>query len=235
MTSRVGNLRMTVLAALVLAGAVAAPAAADWWYAVYEGDKHVGYCHVVESSATLGNTVVQRFTEVTETHRDKANLFTRKLTVDRYKSGGKTVYYSSTVTEKGKTKQAKATRTADGFSIVITKGDKEETVDVPAEEFGIVEASEMLENLTAPGGKTEVRAVDLDTGKVHKTKLEYVADQTVDAAGESVEAKVIAAKGGLGDTTYWFVEDGSLVKWSGKTLLGKLTYKLTTAAEAKPR
>jgi PHD/YefM family antitoxin component YafN of YafNO toxin-antitoxin module len=219
------------------AAAVAAPAAADWWYAVYDGDKHIGYCHLVESTANLGNAVVQRFTAVTEAKRDKAGFFTYKETVDRYRSGGNLVYYSSTVianTAKGKTVKVKATRTAEGFSITKIKGEKEETVVIPAEEYGMVEIEEALEKLSAPGGKTEVRVLDLDDAKVRKTKLEYVADQSLEIRGETVPTKVIQAKGGLGGATFWFAEDGSQVKRLGSTPLGKVTYLLTEAAEAKP-
>jgi len=223
-----------ILAATALLTAGAAPAAADWWYAVYDGDKHIGYCHLVESTANLGNAVVQRFTAVTEAKRDKAGFFTYRETVDRYRSGGKLVYYSSAVTEKGKTVQVKATLTGEGFSITKTKGDKEETVVIPAAEYEMVEAEEALAKVSAPGGKTEVRVLDLDDAKVRKTKLEYVADQSLEVRGETVPTKVIQAKGGLGNATFWFAEDGSQVKRLGSTPLGKVTYLSTEAAEAKP-
>ena len=232
MTVRRGLL--LTLAAAALAAATAAPAAGDWWYAVYEGDKHVGYCHVVESSARLGSALVDRFTAVTEANRDRAGQYTYKQTEDRYRSGDSLVYFSSTVTDKDKTTQVKATRTAAGFSVTITKGEKVETVEVANEEFGMAEAEEALEKLAAPGSKTEVKVLDLETGKVHKTKLEYVADQTLEVSGESVPAKVIAAKGGLGGATFWFAEDGSLVKRVGKTALGKTTLMLTDASSARP-
>jgi hypothetical protein len=219
---------------LAAAAALAGPAAADWWYAVYEGDNHVGYCHVVESSANLGNAVVDRFTAVTEARRDRAGQYTYMHTEDRYRSGGGVVYYASTVTDKDKTTQVKATRTAAGFSVTVTKGEKVETVDVPASSFGMVEAEEALPKLAAPGSKIEAQVLDLETGKVNKTKLEYVADQTVETPGGSVNAKVITAKGGLGDATFWFAEDGSLVKRVGKTPLGKVTLQLTDAASARP-
>ena len=98
----------------------------------------------------------------------------------------------------------------------------------------MVEAEEALAKLAGPGGKTEVQALDLDTGKVHKTKLEYVADQTLEAPGGSVQTKVLQAKGGFGGATFWFAEDGSLVKREGDTPLGKFTLKLTDAASARP-
>jgi hypothetical protein len=225
---------LLTLAAAALAATMSAPAAADWWYAVYEGDKHVGYCHVVESSANLGNALVDRFTAVTEARRDRAGQYTYKETQDRYRSGGSLVYFSSNVTDKDKTTQVKATRTAAGFSVNITKGEKVETVEVANEAFGMVEADEALAKLTAPGGKIEAQVLDLETGKVHKTKIEYVADQTLEVSGESVETRVIAAKGGLGGSTFWFAEDGSLVKRVGKTALGKTTLMLTDAASARP-
>lgn len=224
----------TLFALLALSCLTAASAAADWWYAVYDGDKHVGYCHVVESSANLGGAVVRRFTAVTEARRDKAGQYTFMQTEDRYRSGDSLVYYASTVTDKDKTTQVKATRTAQGFSFTITKGEKVETVDVPATSFGMVEAEEALAKLSAPGGKIEVQALDLETGKVRKTKIEYVADQTLEAKGGSVATKVLQAKGGFGDATFWFAEDGSLVKRVGKTPLGKVTLKLTEAASARP-
>ncbi|MEE8639642.1 MAG: DUF6134 family protein [bacterium] len=230
MTSRYGSL----FAFLVLACLIAAPAAADWWYAVYDGDKHVGYCHVVASSAKLGGALVQRFTAVTEARRDKAGQYTFMQTEDRYRSGDTLVYYASTVTEKGKTTQVKATRTAQGFSFTITKGEKVKTIDVPEASFGMVEADEALAKLAAPGSKIEIRALDLEKGKVRKTKIEYVADQTLEAKGESVPTKVLRAKGGFGDATFWFAEDGSLVKRVGKTPLGKVTLELTDAASARP-
>lgn len=230
MTSRYGSL----FAFLALACLIAGSAAADWWYAVYDGDKHVGYCHVVESSANLGGAVVQRFTAVTEARRDKAGQYTFTQTEDRYRSGDTLVYYASTVTAKGKTTQVKATRTAQGFSFTITKGEKIETVEVPEASFGMVEAEEALAKLAAPGSKTEIRALDLEKGKVRKTKIEYVADQTLEAQGESVPTKVLQAKGGFGDATFWFAEDGSLVKRIGKTPLGKVTLELTDAASARP-
>lgn len=222
------------LAAAACAAALAGPAAADWWYTVYEGDKHVGYCHVVESTANLGTAVVDRSTAVTEAKRDKAGQYTYKRTEDRYRSGGAVVYFASTVTDKGKTTDVKATRTAAGFNIIVTKGEKVETREVAAEEFGMVEADEALAKLAAPGSALEVRVLDLETGKVRKTKIEYVADQTIEVSGESVATKVIAAKGGLGGATFWFAEDGSLVKRSGKTPLGKVTLELTDAATARP-
>jgi hypothetical protein len=225
---------LLTLAAAALAATMSAPAAADWWYAVYEGDKHVGYCHVVESSANLGNALVDRFTAVTEARRDRAGQYTYKETQDRYRSGGSLVYFSSNVTDKDKTTQVKATRTAAGFSVNITKGEKVETVEVANEAFGMVEADEALAKLTAPGGKIEAQVLDLETGKVHKTKIEYVADQTLEVSGESVPTRVIAAKGGLGGATFWFAEDGSLVKRVGKTALGKTTLMLTDAASARP-
>jgi hypothetical protein len=224
----------SLLVLLCLASSIAAPAAADWWYAVYEGDKHVGYCHVVESSANLGGAVVQRFTSVTEARRDKAGQYTFMHTEDRYRSADKLVYYTSTVTEKNKTTQIKGTRTGQGFSIVITKGDKVETVDVPEASFGMVEVGEALAKLAAPGSKVEVQALDLETGKVRKTKIEYVADQTLEAKGESVPTKVIQAKGGFGGATFWFADDATLVKRVGDTPLGKATFKLTDAASARP-
>ncbi len=230
MTFRYGSL----FAFLVLACLIAGPAAADWWYAVYDGDKHVGYCHVVASSANLGGAVVQRFTAVTEARRDEAGQYTFMQTEDRYRSGDTLVYYASTVTEKGKTTQVKATRTAQGFSFTITKGEKVKTVDVPEASFGMVEADEALAKLAAPGSKIEIRALDLEKGKVRKTKIEYVADQTLEAKGESVATKVLRAKGGFGDATFWFAEDGSLVKRVGKTPLGKVTLELTDAASARP-
>ncbi len=230
MKNRYGSL----LALLWLASSGAAPAAADWWYAVYEGDKHVGYCHLVESSANLGGAVVQRFTAVTEARRDKAGQYTFMHTEDRYRSGDMLVYYTSAVTEKNKTKQIKATRTAQGFSLTITKGDKVDTADIPEASFGIVEVEEALAKLAAPGSKIEVQALDLETGKVRKTKIEYVADQTLEAKGESVPTKVIQAKGGFGGATFWFAEDGTLVKRVGDTPLGKTTLKLTDAASARP-
>jgi hypothetical protein len=230
MTSRYG----LFFALLILASTIAAPAAADWWYAVYDGDKHVGYCHVVESSANLGGAVVKRFTAVTEARRDKAGQYTLKQTEDRYRSGDSLVYYTSTVSEKDKTTQVKASRTAAGFSFTITKGEKVETLDVTSESFGMVEAEEALAKLAGPGGKIEVQALDLETGKVHKTKMEYVADQTLEAPGGSVQAKVLQAKGGFGGSTFWFAEDGSLVKREGETPLGKFTLKLTDAASARP-
>lgn len=230
MTSRYGSL----FAFLALASLVAASAAADWWYAVYDGDKHAGYCHVVESSANLGGAVVKRFTAVTEARRDKAGQYTFKQTEDRYRSGDMLVYYALTVTAKGKTTQVKATRTAQGFSFTITKGEKVETVDVPGASFGMVEAEEALAKLGAPGGKIEVQALDLESGKVRKIKIEYVADQTLEAMGENVATKVLQAKGGFGNATFWFAEDGSLVKRAGKTPLGKVTLELTDAASARP-
>jgi len=230
MTSRYGSL----FALLILASLVAASASADWWYAVYDGEKHVGYCHVVESSANLSGAVVKRFTAVTEARRDKAGQYTFMQTEDRYRSGGSLVYYASTVTDKDKTTQAKATRTAQGFSFAITKGEKVETLQVPAASFGMVEVEEALAKLAAPGSKIEVQALDLEAGKVRKTKLEYVADQTLEAKGESVATKVLQAKGGFGDATFWFAEDGSLVKRVGKTPLGKVTLELTDAASARP-
>ncbi|HUV87310.1 MAG TPA: DUF6134 family protein [bacterium] len=230
MTSRYGSL----FALLILASLVAASASADWWYAVYDGEKHVGYCHVVESSANLSGAVVKRFTAVTEARRDKAGQYTFMQTEDRYRSGGSLVYYASTVTDKDKTTQAKATRTAQGFSFAITKGEKVETLQVPAASFGMVEVEEALAKLAAPGSKIEVQALDLEAGKVRKTKLEYVADQTLEAKGESVATKVLQAKGGFGGATFWFAEDGSLVKREGETPLGKVTLKLTDAASARP-
>lgn len=222
------------LAAAAFAAAAAGPATADWWYAVYEGEKHVGYCHVVESSARLGSALVDRFTAVTEANRDRAGQYTYMETEDRYRSGGTIVYFSSTVKDKDKTTQVKATRTAAGFTVTVTKGEKVETVEATNEEFGMVEAEEALEKLAAPGSKIEVKVLDLETGKVHKTKIEYVADQTLEVSGESVPTKVIAAKGGLGGATFWFAEDGSLVKRVGKTALGKTTLMLTDAASARP-
>jgi hypothetical protein len=171
---------------------------------------------------------------VTEARRDRAGQYTYKETQDRYRSGGSLVYFSSNVTDKDKTTQVKATRTAAGFSVNITKGEKVETVEVANEAFGMVEADEALAKLTAPGGKIEAQVLDLETGKVHKTKIEYVADQTLEVSGESVETRVIAAKGGLGGSTFWFAEDGSLVKRVGKTALGKTTLMLTDAASARP-
>jgi len=228
------TVRRGLLLTLACAAALAGTAAADWWYAVYEGDKHVGYCHVVASSATLGNAPVDRFTAVIEANRDKAGQYTYKQTEDRYRSAGAVVYFSSVVAKKDKTTQVKATRTADGFSVTITKGEKIETIAVPAAEFGMVEAEEAVEKLAAPGSKIEAQVLDLETGKVHKTKIEYVADQTLEVSGESVPTKVIAAKGGLGDATFWFAEDGSLVKRVGKTPLGKVTLMLTDSASARP-
>jgi hypothetical protein len=98
----------------------------------------------------------------------------------------------------------------------------------------MVEADEALAKLAAPGSKIEIRALDLTKGKVRKTKIEYVADQTLEAKGESVATKVLRAKGGFGDATFWFAEDGSLVKRVGKTPLGKVTLELTDAASARP-
>jgi len=230
MTSR----NRSLFAFLVLACLFAASAAADWWYAVYDGDKHVGYCHVVESSANLGGALVQRFTSVTEARRDKAGQYTFMQTEDRYRSGDTLVYFTSTVTEKGKTTEVKATRTAQGFSFTITKGEKIKTIDVPAASFGMVEADEALAKLAAPGSKIEIRALDLTKGKVRKTKIEYGADQTLEAKGESVATKVLRAKGGFGNATFWFAEEGSLVKRVGKTPLGKGTLELTDAASARP-
>jgi len=232
MTVRRGLL--LTLAAAALAAATAAPAAADWWYAVYEGDKHVGYCHVVESSASLGSALVDRFTAVTEARRDRAGQYTYKETEDRYRSGGAVVYFALTVTDKDKTTRMKATRTAAGFTVTVTKGEKVETVEVATETFGMVEAEEALEKLAAPGSEIEAQVLDLETGKVHKTKIEYVADQTLEVSGASVPTRVIAAKGGLGGATFWFAEDGSLVKRVGKTALGKTTLMLTDAASARP-
>jgi hypothetical protein len=221
-------------AAAAWAAATAAPAAADWWYAVYEGDTHVGYGHVVASAANLGNAVVDRFTAVTEAERDKMGLFTYKRTEDRYRSGGSLVYYAANESYKDKTTEVKATRTANGFNVIITKGEKVEAVEVSSAEFGLVEAEEALPKLAAPGSKIEVRVLDLDTGKVSKAKIEYVADQTLEVSGASVPTRVIAAKGGLDEATFWFAEDGSLVKRVGKTTLGKVTLMLTDAGSARP-
>lgn len=232
MTVRRGLL--LTLAAAAFTATIAGPAIADWWYAVYEGDKHVGYCHVVESSASLGSAPVDRFTAVTEANRDKAGQYMYKQTEDRYRSGGTVVYFASAVTDEDKTTRVKATRTAAGFSVTVTKGEKVETKEVATEEFGMVEAEEALEKLAAPGSKIEVQVLDLETGKVKKTKIEYVADQTIEVSGESVPTRVIAAKGGLGGATFWFAEDGSLVKRVGKTPLGKVTLMLTDAASARP-
>lgn len=225
---------LIALLGLTLALGAGTAAAADWWYAVYEADNHVGYCHVVESSANLGGALVKRFTAVTEARRDKAGQYTFVQTEDRYRSGDTLVYYTSTVTQKNKTTQVKATRTAQGFSFTVTKGEKVETVDVPAASFGMVEAEEALAKLAAPGSKIEVQALELETGKVRKTKIEYVADQTLEAQGESVPTKVLRAKGAFGGATFWFAEDGTVVKRVGDTPLGKTTLKLTDAASARP-
>jgi hypothetical protein len=232
MTPRRKRLLAFLASALVVAAS--APAAADWWYAVYDGDKHIGYCHVVESTANLGSAVVQRFTAVMEARRDKTGQFSLKWTADRYLSGGALVYYASAVTEKGKTAAVKATRTKEGFNVTVTKGDKVETIDVPEASFGMVEAEEALARLAAPGSKIEVQALEFQTGKVRKTKMEYVADQTLEVSGEIVPTKVIQAKGCFGDATFWFAEDGSLVKRSGRTPLGKVVMTLTDAASARP-
>jgi len=218
----------------ILALTFVASAAADWWYAVSEGDSHIGYCHVVESTANLGNAVVQRFTAVTEARRDKAGQFTFKQTVDRYRSGGAIVYFAASVTEKDRKADVKATRTAKGFTITVTKGEKVETVEAAAGTFGMVEAEEALAKLAAPGNRIEVQALDLETGRVNKTRIEYVADQTLEVKGESVVTKVLQAKGGFGGATFWFAEDGTLVKRVGPTPLGKITMTLTDAASASP-
>jgi hypothetical protein len=232
MTLQRSSLFVLLTSALVVSAATRA--AADWWYAVYKGDEHIGYCHVVESTANLGSAVVHRFTAVTEARRDRAGQYTFVQTEDRYRRGDTLVYYTSTVTEKNKTTQVKATRTGQGFSATITKGEKIETVDVPAAAFGMVEIEEALAKLAAPGSKIEVQALELDTGKVRKTKIEYVADQTLDVSGEIVPTKVIQAKGCFGDATFWFAGDGSLVKKLSRTPLGKVTMTLTGAESCRP-
>ncbi len=223
-----------LLAISAAALAAAAPAAADWWYAVYAGDKHIGYRHVVESSATLGGAVVTRYTAVTEARRDKVGRYTFKKTADRYIGAEGIVYYAATITKKDKVTTIKSSKTADGFTITVTKGDKGEIIKVAAADFDLIEAAEALAKLTAPGSKLEARALDLETGKVRKTKVEYVADQTLEVAGESVPVKVLQAKGGLGGATYWFGEDGAVAKYEGDSSLGKITTVLTSAAGARP-
>jgi hypothetical protein len=64
--------------------------------------------------------------------------------------------------------------------------------------------------------------------------MEYVADQTLEVSGEIVPTTVIQAKGCFGDATFWFAEDGSLVKRLGRTPLGKVAMTLTDAASARP-
>ena len=232
MTSQRGSL--IALLGLTLVLSAGTRAAADWWYAVYEADEHVGYCHVVESSANLGGALVKRFTAVTEARRDKAGQYTFMQTEDRYRRSDTLVYFTSTVTQKNKTMQVKATRTAQGFSFTITEGEKVEAVEVAVASFAMVEAEEALAKLAAPGSKIEVQTLDLETGKVRKTKIEYVADQTLEAKGESVPTKVLRAKGAFGGATFWFAEDGSVVKRVGETPLGKVTLMLTDAAAARP-
>jgi len=77
-------LRIALIAAVALVAAAPAALAADWWYTVYKGDKHVGYCHAVESTSNLGGAVVKRLTFVTEAEKDKGGRYTYKETADRY-------------------------------------------------------------------------------------------------------------------------------------------------------
>jgi len=230
--------RFVLICAATVAALGALPAAADWWYALYEGDQHVGYCHTVESTATLGGNVVKRFTCIVEARRDKSGVYTFKKTADFYRAEAGIIYYASTTTDKKVTTTVKATRTAAGFNVVIvrapgTKDEKSEAIDIPAAAFNLVEAEEALAKITAPGGKIDALALDLEAGKVSKTKIEYVADQNIDAAGKTFATKVLQAKGGLGNSTFWFDENGVRVKVNGLTPAGKGTMTLTDAVTAQ--
>ncbi len=227
-----------LLGAVAVTLAALPAVAADWWYAVYEGEKHVGYCHVVESTATLGGVVVKRVTTVCEAKRDKAGQFTFKRTTDHYRGDTGVLYYSSTTQDKDTTTVVKATRSAAGFNVAVTvtpkgKEAKTEAIDVPAASFNMVEVEEALPKLEAVGRRVDALALDPETGKVSKAKLEYIADQTLDVGGASVATKAVQAKGGFGGTTFWFDADGVLVKSTGETPCGKGAMTRTDALSAQ--
>ncbi len=95
--------------------------------------------------------------------------------------------------------------------------------DVAEGDYNMVEAEEALPKVTAPGTRVDALALDLETGKVQKTKIEYVADQTLTVGEASVATKALKASGGLGGGQWWFDETGGLIKFVGTTPLGKIT------------
>lgn len=231
------KIKISLIAATVAASAAGA-AGEDWWYALYEGDRHVGYCHVVQSTATLGGAVVKRYTSLAEARRDKTGAFTFKRTTDIYRGDAGVLYYSSVTTEKKTTVTVKSSRGKDGFTITITtsaegKEPKEEKIEVPATNYDVVEMEEVVPTLASVGGKREVRALDLETGKVSKGKVEYVADAELDVAGEKVSARCLEARGVFGGGRWWFDKDGVLVKVEGPTCLGKGTMVRAQALAAQ--
>lgn len=225
------------------AALASAAAGGDWWYALYEGDAHVGYCHIVESTATLGGAAVKRVTFVVEAKKDKTGQYQLKRTEDRYRNDAGLVYYSSKTVYKGATTDVKSAKGTKGFTVTITRSEKEgkepkvENVEVPAESYNFIEIEEAVAKLTGPGTRVDVIALDPASGKVAKGKVEYVADQTIEVAGAAVETKVVAGKGVLNGSTYWLDRgDGSLLKFEGDAGYGKVKLvRVASAAAAYPR
>ena len=225
----------------VLAAAGAA-AAGDLWYALYEGDEHRGYCHVVDSSATISGVVCKRTSHVTESHKDKTGKYIFKKTADRYHdANGALLLYSATTTYKGEVTKVSTAMTVrkkfKGITFILTekagtKDEKVTTFEVADNTYNLLEVEEARAKVTAPGTRVEALALDLETGKVEKTKLEYVADQTLDVAGTSVPTKVLQAKGGMGSGQWWFNADGVIVKWTASGELGKTTCVMVADAAA---
>jgi hypothetical protein len=127
-----------------------------------------------------------------------------------------------------------------GFRFTLTEnaGTEKENVksfDVAEDLYDLLEVEEALAKVTAPGTRVEAQALNLDTGKVEKIKIEYVADQTLDVGGAGVAAKCLQAKGGLGGGQWWFDESGILVKYVGPSSLGKITTtRVADSAAAMP-
>lgn len=239
---------MKKITAVVAVGLVlaAAAGAADWWYKVTDGDKHVGYCHAVESTQNLSGVVCKRTTYVTETDRDaKSYQYNYKRTVDYYHdAAGALLLYSSVTTFKGNVTKVTVARKTEkkfkGMTVTITEkaGTEKEKVtalDIAETAYTILEPEEALSKITSPGNKVEGTALNFENGKIEKVKIEYVADQMVDVGGESIAAKVLAAKAGWGGASWYFNAEGGLVKYAGPSARGKITMtRVADAASATP-
>jgi hypothetical protein len=206
----------------------------------------VGYCHAVDSTVNLTGTVCKRTTYVTEADRDgKSYKYNYKKTVDYYHdAAGALLLYSSVTTLKGAVTKVTAARKVEkkfkGMAVTITEKagtDKEKVtaLDVPEASYTLLEPAEALAKVTSPGTKVEGPALDFDTGKIEKVKVEYVADQTLDVGGQSIATKVLTAKAGWGGGSWYFGPEGGLVKSVGPSARGKITMTLVAdAASATP-
>lgn len=230
-------MRFRLFAAVIwLASCGGGARAQECWYAVYLGGDHIGFSYVYDGVRDYDGVSCRYLKHVTEIHKGGLVPVDYRHEYSAYFDGRGLAACNVERDDAGVRSTVVGCRDGAGdLTFTVKKNGRTETRVFKHGEYEMTSLDNLTPELAAPGDSATVRIVDLEVLKVKKTKLQYVADASLNVNGGQYDAMVVNADTAWEKIKYWLAGDRhTAYRVVKNTLAGKITVELTTESGAKP-